>query len=92
MLRGGWQPHCALGVNTQDDKVDFRAQHIAQQLHLADSHTVGATGSAGGNHHFFERDDDTKTVVIHNGNRLAAVGLLDAAQRRGKDAPRAVGV
>ena len=82
----------ALGVNAEDDKINFRAQHIAQQLHLADSHTVGATGSAGGNHHFFERDDDTKTVVIHNGNRLAAVGLLDAAQRRGKDAPRAVGV
>lgn len=38
------------------------------------------------------RDDNAKTVVVHNGNRLAAVGLLDAAQRRREDAPCAVGV
>ena len=82
----------ALGVNTQDDKVDFRAQHIAQQLHLADGHAVGTVGSARGDHHFFERNDDAEAVVVHNGNRLAAVGLLDTAQRCEEDAPCAVGV
>ena len=82
----------ALGVNAENNKVDFCAQHIAQQLHLADGHTVGTVGSAGGDHHFFERNDDAEAVVVHNGNRLAAVGLLDTAQRCGEDAPCAVGV
>ena len=82
----------ALGVNAKDDKVNFRAQHIAQQLHLADGRAVGAVGSVGGNHHLFERDNDAETVVVHNGNRLAAVGLFDAAQRCGEDTPRAVSV
>ena len=82
----------ALGVDAEDDKVNFRTQHIAQQLHLADSHTIAAVGGAGGDHHFFEGDDDAEAVVVHNGNRLAAVGLLDAAQRCGEDAPCAVGI
>ena len=76
----------ALGVNAENNKVDFCAQHIAQQLHLADGHTVGTVGSAGGDHHFFERNDDAEAVVIHDSNRLAAVGLLDTTQRCRKDA------
>ena len=82
----------ALGVDTEDDKVDFCAQHVAQQFHLADSHAVGIVGRTGSNHHFFEGDDNAEAVVVHDCNRLAAVGLLDAAQRRGEDAPCAVGV
>ena len=82
----------AFGVNAEDDKIDFRAQHIAQQLHLADGHTVGAVGSGGGDHHFLQRNGNAETVVVHNGNRFAAVGLLNAAQRCGEDAPCAVGV
>ena len=82
----------ALGVDAEDDEVDFCTQHIAQQLHLADSHAVGAVGRTGSNHHFFERDDDAEAVVVHDCNRFAAVGLLNAAQRCGEDAPCAVGV
>ena len=82
----------ALGVNAENNKVDFCAQHVAQQLHLADGHTVGTVGSAGGDHHFFERNDDAEAVVIHDSNRLATVGLLDTTQRCRKDTPRAVGV
>ena len=82
----------ALGVNAEDNKINFCAQHIAQQLHLANGHTVGTVGSAGGDHHFFERNDDAEAVVIHDSNRLAAVGLLDTTQRCRKDTPRAVGV
>ena len=82
----------ALGVNAEDNKINFCAQHIAQQLHLANGHTVGTVGSAGGDHHFFERNDDAEAVVIHDSNRLAAVALLDAAQRCGEDATRAVSV
>ena len=82
----------ALGIDAKDDEVDFCAQHIAQQLHLADGHAVSAVSCAGGDHHFFQRDDNAETVVVYNCNCLAAVGLLDTAQRCGEDAPCAVGV
>ena len=82
----------ALGVNAENNKVDFCAQHVAQQFHLADSHAVGIVGRTGSNHHFFEGDDNAEAVVVHDCNRLAAVGLLDASQRCGEDAPCAVGV
>ena len=60
----------ALGVNAKDNEIDFCAQHIAQQLHLANGHTVSTVSCAGGDHHFFERNDDAEAVVIHNCNRL----------------------
>ena len=84
-----------LGVDAAHHKVDVRAQHIPQNLVLAQHQiSVLLTGRAAAkvDHHLLEGDDDAESLVIHYGHGLTVVQLLDAAQLPCEDAAGAVGV
>src|SRR5699024_10895638 len=84
-----------LGVDTPHHKVNVGAQHIPQDLVLA-QHQVSVFLAGGAaaqvDHHFFQGDDAAESLVVHHSHRLAVVQLLNAAQLAGEDAAGAVGV
>ena len=84
-----------LGVNAPHHKVDVGAQHVAQDLVLA-QHQVGVVlarrAAAQVDHHFLDGNDDAETLVVHHGHRLTVVQLLDAAQLARQNTAGAIGV
>ena len=84
-----------LGVNAPHHKVDVGAQHVAQDLVLA-QHQVGVVlarrATAQVDHHFLDGNDDAETLVVHHGHRLTVVQLLDAAQLARQNTAGTVGV